>query len=61
MAELNISSSISNLSPGASCAFPASKLRTVRSTASDLGLQLGRKFSTKVIRDKGIIQVIRIY
>lgn len=61
MAESNISSTISNLEPGNSCTFPASKLRTVRSTASDLGLQQGRKYSTKVERDKGIIKVTRIY
>lgn len=61
MAEINISSTISNLESGSSCTFPTSKLRTVRSTASDLGLQLGRKYTTKVERDKGIIKVTRIY
>ncbi|MCH5225035.1 MAG: hypothetical protein J1D77_03505 [Muribaculaceae bacterium] len=61
MAEINISSTISNLESGCSCTFSISKLRSVRSTASDLGLQLGRKFSTKVEREKALIRVTRIY
>lgn len=61
MAETPISSTIINLEPGQSCTFPTSKVRTVRSTASDLGLQLSRKYSTKVEREKGIIKVTRIY
>ena len=61
MAETNISSTITALTAGSSCTFPASKVRTVRVAASDLGLQLGRKYSTKVERDKGLIRVTRIY
>lgn len=61
MAEKNITSTITALAPGSSCTFPTSKLRTVRATASDLGLQLGRKYTTKVERDKGLIRVTRIY
>ena len=40
--------------------FPIDKLRTVRVTASDLGLMFGRRYSTLADRDERIVTVTRI-
>lgn len=40
--------------------FPIDKLRTVRVTASDLGLMFGRRYSTLTDRDERIVTVTRI-
>lgn len=40
--------------------FPIDKLRTVRVTASDLGLMFGRKYSTLTDRDERTVTVTRI-
>lgn len=40
--------------------FPIEKLRVVRVTASDLGLMLGRRYSTLTDRDERTVIVTRI-
>lgn len=40
--------------------FPIDKLRTVRVTASDLGLMFGRRYSTLTDRDERTVTVTRI-
>lgn len=39
--------------------YPLSRMKTIRTTASELGLLLGRKFRTKVDRENYKIHVIR--
>lgn len=51
---------IRDLSKGESIDFPISRLQTVKTTCSDLGLIYERKFKTKTNRVKKTISVTRI-
>jgi hypothetical protein len=55
----SVRGAISSLGIGASIAFPLSRASYVRSLASDLGLILGRHYSTCVDRDSSFITITR--
>lgn len=40
--------------------FPVAKLPTVKTCASNMGLVTGRRFTTIVDREQGVISVVRV-
>lgn len=50
---------IRELELGKSISFPIQRMRTIKTTCSELGVIYGRKFRTKINREKEIITVTR--
>ncbi len=58
--ESPIRSSLRSMKPGDTLRFPVARLSVVRSTASTLGTELGRKYSALLSQKDKCIDVIRL-
>ena len=58
--ESPIRSSLRSMKPGDTLRFPVARLSVVRSTASALGTELGRKYSALLSQKDKCIDVIRL-
>ena len=56
---VKIRPAIEALEVGGEITFPLEKLRNVRVTASDLGLILGRVYTTNANREERVVRVVR--
>lgn len=54
-----VATQIKALEVGEVVHFPVAKLTTVKTSASNVGLAMGRKFSTNIDREQGVISVTR--
>lgn len=55
----SVSSQIESLKVGETISFPLAKLRNVRTRASELGLQSGRRYKTSTSRERQVVTVHR--
>lgn len=60
MKEKPIRQILNELGIGDSHTFPVSRLNTLRASCSQYGLQWGKKFSTTIKREDGVIEATRI-
>lgn len=58
---LKIRPTLMTLEPGESFAFPLTRMKSVRTQASELGMLYNRKYTTMTDRNLEIILVKRIY